>query len=132
MDRYLSTDEAAIKSGVTRQAVYLAIKKKKLKADKIGSWYYQIKESDLKEYRINKFNRDNSTFEGKPLYDVSKGEYSLKKAAEYLGMDYTHLYCHMRAGRIPTQRRGSAWIFQQKDLDEWNERHDVSSTGATA
>jgi len=118
MDRYLTTDEAAILSGVTRQAVYLAIKKNRLKAERIGPWYYQIKKSDLDEYRENRFCRDKSTFEGEPLYDAAKGEYSLKNAAAYLGMDYMNLYYHMRAGRVSTHRKGAAWIFHRKDLDE--------------
>jgi len=131
MDRYLTTEEAAKISCVSRQSVYLAIKKNRLKAEKLGPWFYKIKESDLAEYRKNKYCRDKSTFAGKPLYDVRNGEYSLKRAAEYLGIPYMSLYFQMRSGKINATRKGAAWIFRKKDLDDWIEKHGVSSEAAT-
>ena len=126
MDRYLTTGEAAIKFGVTRQAIYLAIKKNRLKAKRRIPWCYQIKESDLDEYRKSKFCRDMSTFDDKPLYDEKIGEYSLKKAAEYVNMDYHTFYFHLMNGKVKGCRRGAAWIFQKIDLDNFCEQYNVT------
>jgi predicted site-specific integrase-resolvase len=107
--------------GVTRQAVYLAIKKGKLKAYRDLDWFFRVTEEAITEYKQNLFSRDKSKFNEGPLYDTEKGEYSLRKAAEYLGIQYCSLYNHMKHERIKATRKGAAWIFHQSDLDELRE-----------
>ena len=61
-DRVVSITEAAKINGVTRQAIYVAIKLKKLRARKETTrWTIDIK--DLEEYRKNKYSRAKSMFD---------------------------------------------------------------------
>lgn len=123
MNKNLTTNQAAEVLGITRQAIYWAIKNKKLKAQK--PLYHQliITLEDVEAYRKNMYCRDYSRFKGELLYDVSKGEYSLRKAAEYLGLGYNKLYHLTKTGKIQANRKGAAWIFMKSDLDEFRETY---------
>ena len=73
--RVVSITEAARINNVTRQAIYVAIKQKKLKATKDATrWTIDLE--DLEEYRKNKYSRTKSIFDGELLFDngISKIE----------------------------------------------------------
>jgi len=57
LEKVVSITEAARINGVTRQAIYVAIKQKKLKARK-DSTRWTIHLDDLEEYRKQKYSRD--------------------------------------------------------------------------
>jgi len=124
MTKMIGPSEVAKILGVTRQAVYLAITNKRLKARKgsaINMCYaanrWLIDEADIKEYRKSMFSRDKSLYKGELLYDVKKGSYSLRKAAEYLNIKYGTLYYYIQKGHIEAKRKGAAWILMKDDLD---------------
>jgi excisionase family DNA binding protein len=112
----MTINEVLDRVRISRQAIYFAIHSKKLKAMKIGGRLY-IDEGDLIEYRNNLYSRDKSMFKGDLLYDVSQGTYSLKRAAEYLGIKYGQLYHFARKKKIKHERKRTAWIFKKEDLD---------------
>ena len=68
----VSITEAARINNVTRQAIYVAIKQKKLKASKEAT-RWTINLEDLEEYRRNKYSRTKSMFNGELLFDERKG-----------------------------------------------------------
>jgi excisionase family DNA binding protein len=119
MGQLLSTAEAARKMGVSRQAVYLAIEKKRLKAFKehTNNFRWLIDEDAIDEYRKTLFSRDLSQFNGEPLYDIRNGVYSVRLAAEYLKIKYSTLYYYIRKGHIEAKRKGAAWILMKDELD---------------
>ena len=82
--KVVSITEAARINNVTRQAIYVAIKQKKLKATK-DSTRWTIHLDDLDEYRKNKYSRTKSMFDGELLFDNRKGYYSVNQAAKLLG-----------------------------------------------
>jgi excisionase family DNA binding protein len=59
--KVVSITEAARINGVTRQAIYVAIKQNKLRARK-DSTRWTIDLDDLEDYRRNKYSRTKSTF----------------------------------------------------------------------
>src|SRR3989344_8859347 len=83
--KVVSITEAARINNVTRQAIYVAIKQKKLKATKDATrWTISLK--DLEEYRKNKYSRTKSVFAGELVFDNSKGYYSVNQVASMLNV----------------------------------------------
>src|SRR3989344_2531559 len=95
--RVVSITEAARINNVTRQAIYVAIKQKKLKAHK-DSTRWTIDLSDLEDYRRQKYSRTKSMFNGELLFDNEKGFYSINQAARMLGVPAQKIYYATRVG----------------------------------
>ena len=69
--KVVSITEAARINNVTRQAIYVAIKQKKLKASKDATrWTIHL--DDLEEYRKNKYSRTKSIYAGELLLRLWK------------------------------------------------------------
>lgn len=116
MNGCVTVTEAARIKKVTRQAIYLAIRLKKLKAymhdDK---WRIFLK--DLKEYDDKRFSRKyHALYEGKPVFDESKGFFSVDKASELMGIIKQKLYYAIRTGRLKALRKGAAYVIHVDDL----------------
>ena len=89
--KIVSITEAARINNVTRQAIYVAIKQKKLKATKDATrWTIHL--DDLEEYRQNKYSRTKSMFNGELLFDNRKGYYSVNQAAKLLNVPAQKIY----------------------------------------
>ena len=103
----VSITEAARINNVTRQAIYVAIKQKKLKATKDATrWTIHL--DDLEEYRRNKYSRTKSMFNGELLFDNRKGYFSVNQAAKLLNVPAQKIYYATRVGFAEsfTQGRG--------------------------
>jgi len=112
---YVSITEAAEINNVTRQAIYVAIKLNKLKAKKEASrWTIHV--NDLAAYRQQKYSRSKSMYDGELLFDNEKGFYSVKQAAEMLGVPVQKIYYATRIGRLKAHRKGSAWVIHEDDI----------------
>ncbi|MEM8727394.1 MAG: helix-turn-helix domain-containing protein [Chlamydiota bacterium] len=120
--KVVSITEAAHINGVTRQAIYVAIKQKKLKAHKYGArWTIDL--DDLEEYRLNKYSRQKSTFEGELLFNNDKGFYSVNQVAKMLGVPTQKVYYVTRIGLLKASRRGAAWVIHVDDVKEYQQRY---------
>ncbi|NGX58028.1 MAG: hypothetical protein K940chlam3_00929 [Chlamydiae bacterium] len=115
---FVSITEAAEINNVTRQAIYVAIKLNKLKARKEASrWTIHL--NDLADYRQQKYSRKKSMFDGELLFDNEKGFYSVKQAAEMLGVPVQKIYYATRIGRLQAHRKGSAWVVHEDDVKQY-------------
>lgn len=116
--KVVSITEAAELNQVTRQAIYVAIKQRKLRAHKATTrWEIDVK--DLEEYRKNRYCRSKSTFEGELLYDNTKGYYSVGQAAMLLNVPAQKIYYALRIGMIQGSRRGAAWVLHKDELKNY-------------
>lgn len=134
--RVVSITEAARINNVTRQAIYVAIKQKKLKAHK-DSTRWTIDLQDLEEYRRQKYSRAKSTFNGELLFDNQKGYYSVNQVAKMLGVPAQKIYYATRIGMLKAVRRGAAWVIHMNDVREYKEKYlnrknDVSASSTEA
>jgi excisionase family DNA binding protein len=120
--KVVSITEAARINGVTRQAIYVAIKQNKLRARK-DSTRWTIDLNDLEEYRQNKYSRSKSTFDGELLFDNDKGFYSVNQVAEMLGVPAQKIYYATRIGVLKASRRGAAWVIHIDDVKEYQEKY---------
>ena len=127
LEGYWTIHEIASYGHVTRQAVYLAIHKGLCKGFKYqGCW--MLRKEDYDDYRANRHNKDLRKRDGKPLYDLEKGTYSVRQVSTImsatLGRPYPmqRIYHKMRTGQLPAYRSGPAWIIYKKDAVELLER----------
>lgn len=116
----VSITEAAKLNNVSRQAIYVAIKLRKLKATKDAT-RWNIHLDDLEDYRKHKYSRSKSRFNGELLFDHSKGHYSISQAARFLGVPVQKLYYATRTGALKGQRKGAAWVLMKEDLKNYAE-----------
>jgi excisionase family DNA binding protein len=122
MEGYVSITEAAKINNVTRQAIYVAIKQKKLRAQKDATrWTINVK--DLEEYRNQKYSRSKSTFDGELLFDNEKGFFSVNQAAKMLGCPAQKVYYATRIGMLTAVRKGAAWVIHISDVKEYQEKY---------
>lgn len=116
---FLSLSQAAKKQGVTRQSVYLSIKKNRLKAVKKGDGRWIIKADDVKAYEKTKYSREHSMHNGEPVFDTEKGIYNVAETAKILRMPKQHVYYILRNNYLKSSRKGSAWVINQDDIDKY-------------
>lgn len=117
----VSITEAAKINNVTRQAIYVAIKQKKLKAVKKGRWEIDLK--DLEDYRNNKYSRQKSVFNGEPLFDNHKGYFSINQTAKKLGVPAQKIYYATRIGLLKGARKGAAWVIHTDEIERYRDEY---------
>ncbi|MBM3201217.1 MAG: helix-turn-helix domain-containing protein [Chlamydiae bacterium] len=121
-ERVVSITEAARINNVTRQAIYVAIKQKKLRARK-DSTRWTIHLDDLEEYRKQKYSRLKSTFNGELLFDNKKGYFSVNQVAKMLGVPAQKIYYATRIGVLQAHRKGAAWVINVEDIKQYQAKY---------
>lgn len=120
--KVVSITEAARINNVTRQAIYVAIKQKKLKASK-DTTRWTIELADLEEYRRQKYSRAKSMFNGELLFDNHKGYFSVNQVAKMLNVPAQKIYYATRVGLLKASRRGAAWVIHMTDVKDYQENY---------
>lgn len=120
--RVVSITEAARINNVTRQAIYVAIKQRKLKASK-DSTRWTIDLEDLEAYRRQKYSRTKSLFQGELLFDNHKGFFSINQVAKMLNVPAQKIYYATRVGLMKAVRKGAAWVVHMNDVKEYQENY---------
>lgn len=118
----VSITEAAKINNVTRQAIYVAIKQKKLRAYK-DTTRWTIRLDDLDEYRKQKYSRSKSTFNGELLFDNAGGYYSVNQVAKMLGVPAQKIYYATRIGLLKATRKGAAWVIHTSEVKDYKENY---------
>jgi excisionase family DNA binding protein len=120
--KVVSITEAAKINNVTRQAIYVAIKQKKLKASKDATrWTIDLE--DLENYRKQKYSRSKSVFNGELLFDNHKGFYSVNQVAKMLNVPAQKIYYATRVGLMKAHRKGAAWVIHINDVKQYQETY---------
>jgi excisionase family DNA binding protein len=120
--KVVSITEAAKINNVTRQAIYVAIKQKKLKAFKDATrWTIDLE--DLENYRKQKYSRTKSLFNGELLFDNNKGFYSVNQVAKMLNVPAQKIYYATRVGLMKAHRKGAAWVIHISDIKQYQETY---------
>jgi len=119
-EELFSLRDAAKICNVTKQALYVASRKNRLKIIKKNKRIF-VTQKSLNDYRINKYNSDYRKSNGELIFDLSKGHFSihqvLKALAEKLPNPFPkqRLYYLLRTGQIAGFRKGKAWIIMKED-----------------
>lgn len=120
--KVLTITEAAEINGVTRQAIYVAIKLNKLKATKDQS-RWTINMADLEDYREHKYSRTKSMYDGNLLFDNEAGYYSVNQVAKMLDVPAQKIYYATRIGLMKAHRKGAAWVIHTDDVKSYQENY---------
>jgi excisionase family DNA binding protein len=120
--KVVSITEAARINNVTRQAIYVAIKQKKLRASK-GATRWTINLDDLDEYRRQKYSRTKSRFDGELIFDNGRGRFSVNQVAKVLSVPVQKIYYALREGMLKGSRKGAAWVIHVDDVQEYKENY---------
>src|SRR5581483_5654054 len=120
--KFVTLSEAAKINNVTRQAIYVAIKQKKLRAYK-NSTRWIIDVEDLDYYRKLKYSRTKSMHNGELIFDNKKGFFSIQQASKILNVPYQKIYYATRIGLLKATRKGSAWVVHMDDLKKYQESY---------
>lgn len=119
--KVVSITEAARINNVTRQAIYVAIKQNKLRATKKTRWEIDLK--DLEDYRMNKYSRSKSMFDGELLFNNDKGYFSVNQVARILNVPAQKVYYALRTGMLKSIRKGAAWVIHTEDVSRYREEY---------
>jgi hypothetical protein len=122
MDSYVTVSEAARIKKVTRQAIYLAIREKKLRAYKHDD-VWKIFLVDLIEYDRHRYSRERSFLDGERKFDETKGTVSVERASQMIGVPRQKLYYAVRTGMLKAARKGCSWVVKVEDLFRYQEEH---------
>ena len=122
MDTYVTIPEAARIKKVTRQALYLAIREKRLRAYKHGDTF-KVFLTDLVEFDRQRYSRINSVIDGEKIFDEEKGHVSVEKASQMISIPRQKIYYAIRKGILKTVRKGNAYVINVEDLFEYQEKH---------
>ena len=118
----VSITEAAKINNVTRQAIYVAIKQKKLKAFKDATrWTIDLE--DLETYRKQKYSRTKSMFNGELLFDNHKGFFSVNQVAKMLNVPAQKIYYATRVGLLKASQKGAAWVVHTNDIKLYQDNY---------
>lgn len=120
--KVVSITEAAKINNVTRQAIYVAIKQKKLRASK-DSTRWTIDLEDLENYRKQKYSRSKSMYNGELLFDNQKGYFSVNQVAKMLNVPAQKIYYATRVGLMKASRRGAAWVIHMNEIKEYQQNY---------
>lgn len=101
--------------GIKKCSVYYAIKTKKISVIKEKGRLY-VSNAEMMAYKLRRYSRSESRFEGELAFDKSKGEYSLPEAAKFLGVPRNVLYYQCKIKAIPFIRKNKAYVFQIEAL----------------
>jgi len=117
MEKEVTITEASDALQISRQAVYVAILKKRILAEKkAGRWIIESK--SLQDYRDHRFCRSKSRREdGDLVYRPERGEYSARQIAEKFDVPVARLYHLMRNNRIPHYRHNAAYVIEVQDWE---------------
>ena len=116
----LTISEAAKEAKVSRQAIYVAIKLGRLTAHQYKRHWF-INKADLDFYRENKYIGDHRKRDGKRIFDLDKGVYSVHQVSKFLSMElgrpYTmnRVYYLLNRGDIKAMRNGAAWVILKEE-----------------
>ena len=120
--KFVTLSEAAKINNVTRQAIYVAIKQKKLKAYKNTTrWIIDL--DDLEDYKKLKYSRTKSIHDGELLFDNKKGFYSIQQTSKMLNIPYQKVYYATRIGLMKAVRKGSAWVVHIDDIKQYQQTY---------
>lgn len=128
--KVVSITEAAKINSVTRQAIYVAIKLKKLRAEK-STTRWTINLDDLDAYRKSKYSREKSVFGGELLFNNDKGYFSVNQTAKVLNVPAQKIYYATRTGVLKAHRKGAAWVIHKDDIEAYRTSHVQSAQKAS-
>lgn len=124
-DGLMSMEEAAQYARISRQAMAMAIRSKRIQGHKKG-YFWRFSKEQVDQYRESKYNREYSKINGEPIFSIENGVYSVNHVARILShvlkVNFDKikrwLYIRVRTGDLPAYKKGAAWVILREDAEE--------------
>lgn len=126
-DVFESLEQARHYMNTSRQGVWTAIKKGRLKSTFVNGRHH-IRREDIEKYLATKFSPTERKFQGEKVYNLEEGEMSVEQVAIWLtgklGKPCTtqHLYYLLHTGQLRGFKKGGTWVIKQDDRLELYEK----------
>ncbi len=127
---HITIAQAADIAHVGTQAIYVAIKIGRIKAEKLNGLWYTTKK-DLEEYRLTKYGRSNRKFNGEKIFDFEKGKLSVLHVCKILShslkrpIPSQYIYHLLHIGSLKGYKVGAAWVIDRNDAMELLKREQT-------
>jgi excisionase family DNA binding protein len=119
---FLKPSELAHFYGVSQGAIYAAIHKGRLKAERQGTRWV-IPRSSIHDYARTRYSRAMSRYKDGPLFDRDKGECSVVEAAKALKCHVSCVYHYCRQKMISMKRKGKAYVLNMDEVMRFKETY---------
>ena len=115
--------EVAVCLGVLRDSVYAQVRKKRMKAhQKNRRWY--VNSEAVVEFLQTKYSRDFIRMNGELIYDIAKGEHSIKQAAKMMGVPYQHICYLIRKGYLRAKKKSCHHVIMREDIEKYMQKFE--------
>jgi excisionase family DNA binding protein len=106
--------------GISRQAIYIAISKNKIRANRVNG-KYMISERMLDEYDQNKYIR-------RITLNLKDNEFTPQEVAKKLNITKSEMYYMLRNRVIKSYRINCAYVVKQCHIDEYLKNQALTKT----
>lgn len=118
----ITVQQACKMLGIEKQALYLALKHKRIAASKVnGHWV--IQRYAVEDYKDSRYKHTTRKINGKPVFDNAKGLYSLRQLAELIHVPYLKIYYQIACKKIPHNRQGASYVINCQDPNEFLKKY---------
>lgn len=101
------------------QNAYDLVRRLSLKAKKVEGKLYTCQEWIDEYYDDYRSKQLHSTFNGRRVFDHSRGEYSILDAAKILDMNFKNIEYYVRTGKLKSIRKGCYVVIMKEELDRF-------------
>jgi hypothetical protein len=102
---------------ITRQAIAIAIKSKRLNAVKVKKHWYFTQE-DWDKYHNSRYDRKHSVRNGRHIYDIETGVLSPSMIAKEYNVKIQQIYYIIRKNILPYERVGFAYVIKKNEFEK--------------
>jgi excisionase family DNA binding protein len=121
----LNITQAAKLKNVTRQAIYQAIKSKKLKALR-NEFKWIINLNDLEDYEKSKYSRAYSTHKGELIFDKEKGLFSCIETSKICNVPVQTIYHAIHTGKLKAKRTRRSFVIHKDDIECYKNQNKIA------
>jgi len=118
----LTIAQAARYAHLHPHTIYEAVQRGRIKAHRGTKWW--VSREAIDDYRANKYNRDNRTFNGEKIHDMEKDRWSVLHASKVLStmlkkqISAPYIYQLIRKGKIEAQKANTSWVLPKTSLEK--------------
>lgn len=116
---WMKVPEAANYMGCCQMNVYKQMSRGVLKYKLIRGVKHTCPEYIQEYWSALHSKQEHSVFNGRPVYDESRGELSVEMCARQLGVERCSVHFACRTGRLKCIRRGRYFVVTQEDLNNY-------------
>lgn len=118
LENVMTLNDVARIMGLSKQAIYVSIRTKRLVSKKFGGQWVVTPEA-LERYKKTRYSRSVSRrADGDLIFDPEKHQYSIQMVAKMFGVDAQRVYYLVSRKKLKCVRHRKAYVIEIPDLAE--------------